>query len=162
MPTSRLDEVDLRILQVLQVDGRATNHDIAASVGLSASPCLRRTKQLEKAGVILRYVALVDADALDLSVTAFVRIRLGVQDDQHLARFEAAIAQFPEVMDCYLMSGEADYQVRVVVRSLKQFENFLRQKLTKISGISEVTTSFALRPIISKTALPMPAGSDPD
>jgi Lrp/AsnC family leucine-responsive transcriptional regulator len=97
----------------------------------------------------------VNADALGLSVTAFVRIRLGVQDDQHLSRFEGAISDFPEVMDCYLMSGEADYQMRVVVKSLKQFEDFLRHKLTKISGISQITTSFALRPIVSRTALPI-------
>jgi Lrp/AsnC family leucine-responsive transcriptional regulator len=155
MPTMALDEVSLRILQALQDDGRATNHDVAQRVGLSASPCLRRTKQLENSGVIQRYVALVNADALGLSVTAFVRIRLGVQDDQHLSRFEGAIADFPEVMDCYLMSGEADYQMRVVVKSLKQFEDFLRQKLTKISGISQITTSFALRPIVSRTALPI-------
>jgi Lrp/AsnC family leucine-responsive transcriptional regulator len=89
-----------------------------------------------------------------LSVTAFVRVRLDQQDDRHLAMFESAVSQFPEVMECYLMTGEADYQLRVLVKSLGAFEDFLRHHLTKVPGVANVTTSFALRPVIYKTALP--------
>lgn len=150
-----LDPIDLRILEELQSNGRITNHELADRVGLSPSPCLRRVRLLEAAGVISRYVGLVDPQALGLTVTAFVRVRLHGQDDRHLATFEAALADFPEVMECYLMTGESDYQLRVLVRSLADFEDFLRQKLTRIEGVSQVTSSFALRPVVYRTALPV-------
>lgn len=154
MPKS-LDKHDRKILACLQRNGRITNQDLAEEVGLSPSPCLRRVRQLEDSNVISDYVALVDPDSLGLSVSAFVRIRLDRQDDRHLDDFEGAIVGFPEVMECYLMSGEADYQLRVLVRSLDEYEQFLRHRLTKLAGISEVTTSFALRPVVYKTALPL-------
>ena len=159
MPNIILDEIDVRILDRLQLDGRITNQALSEDVGLSPSPCLRRVRLLEEAGVISRYVALVEPDEVGLSVNAFVRIRLERQDDSQLSRFESAISQFPEVMECYLMSGEADYQLRVLVRSLGEFEDFLRYKLTRISGVSQVTTSFALRPVVYRTALPVRAGA---
>ncbi|AMK26549.1 AsnC family transcriptional regulator (plasmid) [Sphingobium sp. TKS] len=112
---------------------------------------------LEENGIIAGYVTLVKPEAVGLSVNAFVRIRLDQQDDSHLALFEAAIAAFPEVMECYLMTGEADYQLRVLVGSLGEFEDFLRHKLTRIKGVSQLTTSFALRPVVYRTALPVPA-----
>ena len=154
---SNLDALDRKILEQLQADGRMSNQQLSEEIGLSPSPCLRRLRQLESQGVIQRYVALVDPDAVGLGVTAFVRIRLDQQDDRHLALFEAAVAEFPEVMECYLMTGEADYQLRVLVRSLGEFEDFLRHKLTRIPGVGQVTTSFALRPVVYKTALPIPA-----
>jgi Lrp/AsnC family transcriptional regulator, leucine-responsive regulatory protein len=150
-----LDPIDRRILSQLQADGRMTNNDLASKVGLSPSPCLRRVRQLEADKVITSYVALVDPEKIGLGVTAFVRVRLSHQDDRHLAVFEQAVKGFPEVMECYLMTGEADYQLRVLVRSLEGFEEFLRDRLTRISGVSQVTSSFALRPIIYKTALPL-------
>ena len=150
-----LDEIDQRILVSLQDDGRITNNELADRVGLSPSPCLRRVRQLESNGVISGYVALLNPDALGLGVTAFVRVRLDGQDDRHLAAFEEAVAGLPEVMECYLMTGESDYQLRVLVSSLAEFEDFLRQKLTRIPGLSQVTSSFALRPIVYKTALPV-------
>lgn len=156
MPEIAIDEIDRRILQHLQSDGRMTNQDLSEQVGLSPSPCLRRLKQLEASGVITRYVALVDPDKVGLGVTAFVRVRLDQQDDRHLAAFEEKITGFAEVMECYLMTGEADYQLRVVVGSLGDFEDFLRYRLTRIQGVAQVTTSFALRPIVYKTALPPP------
>ncbi|MET0545008.1 MAG: Lrp/AsnC family transcriptional regulator [Caulobacterales bacterium] len=155
MPSIDLDAADLRILQCLQEDGRITNAELSEKVGLSPSPCLRRVRQLEAAGIIKGYVALVDPNALGLSVTAFIRVRLGRQDDQHLAIFEKAVADMPEVLECYLMTGESDYQLRVVVPSLQEYEDFLRGKLTGIPGLSEVTTSFALRPVAYRTALPL-------
>jgi Lrp/AsnC family leucine-responsive transcriptional regulator len=156
MPNHALNPVDLKILARLQEDGRMTNQYLSEQIGLSPSPCLRRVKLLEESGVIKGYVALVDPAAIGLSVTAFVRIRLDQQDDQHLALFESAIASFPEVMECYLMTGESDYQLRVLVGSLGEFEDFLRRKLTLIKGVSQVTTSFALRPVVYRTALPVP------
>lgn len=150
-----LDAIDLRILSELQQDGRLTNHELANRVGLSPSPCLRRVRTLEAKGIIDRYVALVRPEAAGLGVTAFVRVRLSQQDDRNLEVFEKAISEFPEVMECYLMTGESDYQLRVLVSSLGEFEAFLRHKLTTIQGVSQVTTSFALRPIAYRTALPI-------
>ncbi len=155
MPDS-LDSFDFAILDRLQEDGRISNQDLASAIGLSPSPCLRRTRQLEEAGVIDGYVALVDPAKMGLGVSAFLRIRLSSQDDAHLAKFEKAIAGFPEVMECYLMTGEADYQMRVLVPSLEAYEDFLRHRLTKVSGVAQVTTSFALRPVIYRTKLPQP------
>ncbi len=152
---SNIDQLDRRILTELQADGRMTNQDLSERIGLSPSPCLRRLRQLEADGVIFRYVALVDPATVGLTVTAFIRVRLDRQDDRHLAQFEATIAGFPEVMECYLMTGDCDYQLRVLCESLGAFEDFLRQKLTRIEGISQVTTSFALRPIAYKTSLPL-------
>lgn len=153
MPQPALTEIDLKILERLQSDGRMTNQQLSEEVGLSPSPCLRRVRQLEESGVISGYVALVRPDAVGLGVTAFVRIRLDQQDDNHLTLFEAAISGFPEVMECYLMTGEADYQLRVLVGSLGEFEDFLRHKLTRIRGVSQLTTSFALRPVVYRTAI---------
>ena len=155
MPTYAMDELDLRIIDGLQANGRMTNQELADRVGLSPSPCLRRIKRLEDEGVITSYVALVNPEAVGLSVTAFVRVRLNQQDDRNLQRFETAVSEFPEVMECYLMTGEADYQLRVLVSSLGAFEEFLRHKLTKVEGVAQVTTSFALRPVVYKTALPV-------
>ena len=154
-----IDEFDQKILHALQENGRMTNNDLAEKIGLSPSPCLRRVRQLEAAGVISGYVALVDPSKIGLSVTAFVRVRLDRQDDRHLATFEDAVAEFPEVLECYLMTGEADYQLRVLVESLANYEDFLRHKLTRISGVSEVTTSFTLRPVVYKTAVQVGEGT---
>lgn len=150
-----LDPIDRRILARLQRDGRITNQELAEQVGLSPSPCLRRVRQLEADGMVNGYVALLNPEKLGLNVSAFVRVRLDRQDDRHLATFEQAVTALPEVMECYLMTGESDYQLRVLVGSLAEFEDFLRGKLTPIPGIAQVTTSFALRPIVYKTALPV-------
>lgn len=155
MPRYEIDGIDRKILSELQNDGRMTNQELSEKVGLSPSPCLRRLKQLESDRIITRYVALADPDRLGLGVAAFVRVRLDQQDDRHLTIFEEAVAQFPEVMECYLMTGDADYQLRILVEDLKAFEDFLRFKLTRIEGVSQLTTSFALRPVVYKTALPI-------
>lgn len=150
-----LDRFDRAILTHLQQDGRATNQDVADAIGLSPSPCLRRIRRLEAEGVISGYVALLDPATIGRSITAFIRVRLDRQQDSGLAAFEAAIAACPEVMECYLMTGEADYQVRVLVASMADFEDFMRHRLTTIPGVGQVTSSFALRPIITRTALPL-------
>jgi Lrp/AsnC family leucine-responsive transcriptional regulator len=158
MRSAVLDLIDGKILRELQSDGRISNQELSDRVGLSPSPCLRRLRQLETQGIIQRYVALLDPTKVGLPVSAFVRVRLDGQDDRHLATFEAAISEFPEVMECYLMTGEADYQLRVLVGSLVQFEDFLRHRLTRIQGVSQVTTSFALRPVVYRTELPIETG----
>jgi len=150
-----LDRFDRAILDLLQRDGRATNQDVADAIGLSPSPCLRRIRRLEAEGLISGYVALLDPARVGLEVTAFVRVRLDRQQDRVLEAFETAVTAFPEVMECYLMTGEADYQLRVLVGSLGAFEDFLRHKLTRIEGVGQVTTSFALRPVVTRTALPV-------
>ena len=155
MSEKPIDAIDRKVLLQLQADGRITNQELSERVGLSPSPCLRRLKSLEASGMITGYVALVDPNLVGLKVTAFIRVRLDHQDDRHLALFESKVAEFPEVMECYLMTGDADYQLRVLVEDLGAFEEFLRQKLTRIEGVSQLTTSFALRPVIYKTALPL-------
>ncbi len=155
MQLPQFDTFDRRILTTLQAAGRMTNQELSEKVGLSPSPCLRRVKQLESDGVITRYVALVDPERLGLGVTAFVRVRLDRQDDRHLTLFEEAVAGFPEVMECYLMTGDADYQLRVLVEDIRAFEDFLRHKLTRIAGVSQLTTSFALRPVTYRTDVPV-------
>jgi len=155
MPGQQLDAIDSRILRELQSDGRMTNQELSEKIGLSPSPCLRRLRSLEADRLITGYVALVDPNLVGLKVTAFIRVRLDQQDDRHLTLFETAVSEFAEVMECYLMTGDADYQLRVIVEDLEAFEDFLRHKLTRIKGVSQVTTSFALRPIVYKTALPI-------
>lgn len=155
MLISKLDRIDLRMLAEIQGNGRITNQELSERVGLSPSPCLRRLKQLEQDGVVTGFVALVDPGRVGLGVTAFVRIRLDQQDDRHLTLFEDAVSAIPAVMECYLMTGDADYQLRVVVTDLAAYEEFLRRDLIKIPGVAQVTTSFALRPVVYKTALPI-------
>ena len=132
-----------------------TNQELADAIGLSPSPCLRRTRRLEERGVIDGYVALVDPARMGLGVTAFLRIRLSSQDDASLARFEEAITGFPEVMECYLMTGVADYLVRVVVPDLDAYERFLLDRLTRVPGVTNIRSSFALKQVIYKTELPL-------
>jgi len=155
-PGPKLDAIDRRILHELQNDGRLTNLQLAERIGLSPSPCLRRMKRLEEDGVLSRYVALVDPALVGLEVTVFTRVSLSSQGDAQLTRFEKAAASWPEVMECYLMSGDADYQLRVVVPSLAAYEIFLRQRLTPVPGIAKIQSSFAFRPVIYRTELPIP------
>jgi Lrp/AsnC family leucine-responsive transcriptional regulator len=152
----KLDAIDRRILKALQNEGRLSNTELADRVGLSPSPCLRRVKQLEADGLLTRYVGLVDPEAVGLEVCVFVRVALAHQTGADLDRFEAAVSDWPEVMECYLMSGESDYQLRVLVPSLAAFEVFLRERLTQAEGISKVQSSFAFRPVIYRTELPIP------
>jgi len=155
MPNSDLDEIDLRILSMLQQDGRITNQNLSDAVGLSPSPCLRRLRALEAKGVITGYVALIDPEKVGLPVTAFVRVRLDRQDDRHLAEFEAAVTAFPEVMECYLMTGNRDYLLRVVTADLPSYENFIKTKLTRLDGIASIESSFALSQVKYSIALPV-------
>ncbi|MCG5240294.1 Lrp/AsnC family transcriptional regulator [Azospirillum doebereinerae] len=155
MPKIRLDRIDRRILSLLQEDGRQPNNELAERVGLSPSPCLRRVKALEEAGVIAGYVALVDAGSVDLPVNIFVSVSLDRQVEDRLDAFEAAVMERPEVLECYLMTGDADYLLRVVVPDLASYERFLKDHLTRIPGVANIRSSFALKQVRYRTALPL-------
>ncbi len=156
LPTAmRLDRIDYAILDHLQRDARATSGELAEAAGLSASPAHRRQKLLEEAGIIRRYVALLDQDRVGLAVSVFVSVRLLAQTDEHLAAFETAIAELPEVMECYVMSGASDYLLRVVAPDLGAYEEFLRTRLTRIPGVRGVESAFALKRVVYRTNLPL-------
>jgi Lrp/AsnC family leucine-responsive transcriptional regulator len=150
-----LDEIDRRILTALQHDGRLTNQDLAARVGISPSPCWRRVRALETTGVIKAYAALVDPGAIGLDVSVFTQVSLDRQGEKNLQVFEQAVGAWPEIMECYLMTGDADYLLRVVVPDLAAYEKFLMQKLTRIPGIASIKSSFALRSVKYRTDLPI-------
>jgi Lrp/AsnC family leucine-responsive transcriptional regulator len=151
----RLDRIDYAILDHLQRDARATSGELAEAAGLSASPAHRRQKLLEDAGIIRRYVALLDQDRVGLPVSVFVSVRLQAQTDEHLAAFEKAVAELPEVMECYVMSGASDYLLRVVAPDLGAYEEFLRTRLTRIPGVRGVESAFALKHVVYRTNLPL-------
>ncbi len=152
-----LDTLDLRILAELQQDGSLTNVELARRVHLSPSPCLARVKALEAAGVIERYVALANAKALGLGLNVFINISLKEQSKDKLAAFEQRIAEHDEVMECYLMTGDSDYLIRVAVPDIAALEKFILEQLTPIPGIEKIRSSFALKQVRYKTALPLPA-----
>jgi Lrp/AsnC family leucine-responsive transcriptional regulator len=150
-----LDEIDLNILEHLQNNARIANVELAERVGLSPAPCLRRVRALEQAGVIRRYLALVDQNALNVGVTVFVQVTLDLQVEGRLEIFESAIMNRPEVLECYLMTGDADYLLRVVVPDVPAYERFLRDTLTRIESAAGIKSSFALKQVKYFTGLPL-------
>ncbi len=155
----KLDSIDRRILSVLQERARISNADLAREVGLSPSPCLRRVRELEELGVIRRYATLLDPGAVGLPVSVFVNVTLERQIESALELFEAAVVERPEVMECYLMTGDADYLLRVVVADLAAYERFLVDYLTRVPGIASIKSSFALKQVEYRTALPLDGGA---
>lgn len=153
----QLDAIDLRILAVLQHDSSLTNVELARRVHLSPSPCLTRVRALESAGVIQRCVALADPAALGLGVNVFISISLKDQSRESLAEFERRIGEQDEVMECYLMTGDSDYLIRVVLPDIAALERFILNRLTPIPGIEKIRSSFALKQVRYKTALPLPS-----
>ena len=151
-----LDSTDLRILTELQQDSSLTNIELARRVHLSPSPCLTRVKALEANGVIGRYVALVNPKQLGLNLSVFISISLKEQSKTALAEFEARIAEHDEVMECYLMTGDSDYLIRVAIADITALEKFILEQLTPIPGIEKIRSSFALKQVRYKTALPLP------
>ena len=151
-----LDNTDLRILDQLQRDGSLSNVELAKRVHLSPSPCLARVKALEASGVIDRYVALANAAALGLGLNVFISISLKEQSKAALAEFEQRIAEHDEVMECYLMTGDSDYLIRVAVADIEALEKFIQEQLSPIPGIEKIRSSFALKQVRYKTALPLP------
>jgi Lrp/AsnC family leucine-responsive transcriptional regulator len=155
MPLLSLDRIDHKILDSLQGNARITNVELAQKVGLSPSPCLQRVRQLEKNEVISRYVTLLNPLALGLTVSVFIQVSLEKQVERALEVFEKAIQSRPEVMECYLMTGDADYLLRVVVPDVQSLERFIVNYLSKIPGIASIKSSFALKQVKYKTALPL-------
>jgi Lrp/AsnC family leucine-responsive transcriptional regulator len=154
-PAVALDEIDYRILQQLQERARMSNVELAGKVGLSPAPCLRRVHALEKTGVIRKHVSLVDPNAVNLGVTVFVQISLDLQVEGRLELFERAVLKRPEVLECYLMTGDSDYLLRIVVPDVAAYERFLKDSLTRIEGVAGIKSSFALKQVKYSTALPL-------
>jgi Lrp/AsnC family leucine-responsive transcriptional regulator len=158
-----LDKTDRKILAILQADGRQTNQEVAEKVNLSPSPCLRRIKRLEQAGVIRQYVALLDPDKLGLGLLAYVNVRLEKHGDSQApggtrsprANFAASVASWPEVVACYAMTGEMDYLLRVHVEDMEHFSRFMMETLLRHPAVLDVKSSFALQRIKDTTALPL-------
>ena len=151
------DGTDRRILEVIQENARISNTELADRIGLSPSPCWRRVRALEDTGVIERYVTLVNANAVGLPITVFATVALEKQGESALESFEKAVMERPEVMECNLMTGEFDYLLRVVVPDLVAYERFLMDHLTRIKGIASIKSSFSLKQVSYKTALPLPS-----
>ena len=158
--THNLDAVDRQILTALQDQGRLTNVELADRVGLTPAPCLRRVRALEDAGIIQKYAALVNQHALSLGVTVFAQVTLDKQIKQQLEIFEQAVRKWPEVMDCYLMTGDADYLLRIVLPDVEAYERFLNEALTQVAGVSSIRSSFSLRQAKYSTALPLDLSRD--
>jgi Lrp/AsnC family leucine-responsive transcriptional regulator len=150
-----LDAINLRILAELQEDCSLTNAELADRVGLSPSPCLARVRALDEAGIILRRVALLDPIKLGASVSVFIQVTLEKQTESQLDIFEAAVARFPEVMECYLMTGDSDYLLRVVVADTLALQHFIIDRLSKTRGVANIRSSFALKQVKYKTVLPI-------
>lgn len=149
-----MDKTDRLILAQLQQDASLSNVELSKRVGLSPSPCLARVRALEQAGVIRQYVALADAAKLGLGLNVFINISLRTQSKEALAQFETRISEHDEVMECYLMTGDSDYLIRVVVTDIAALERFILDQLTPIADIEKIRSSFALKQVRYKTALP--------
>jgi Lrp/AsnC family transcriptional regulator, leucine-responsive regulatory protein len=155
MPKRPLDPIDRRILAALQDDAAISNVELAERVGLSPSPCLRRVRALERDGVIRRRVTLLDPAAVGLPVSVFVQVTLERQVEHALDTFERTVLGWPEVLECYLMTGDSDYLLRIVVPDLESYQRFLMQHLTRVPGVASIKSSFALRQVEYRTALPL-------
>jgi len=155
MPDHELDSTDRKILRILQDNAAISNVELARKVGLSPSPCLRRVQRLDELGIIRRRVTLLEPGALGLGVSVFVQVSLEKQADRALRTFEKVILARPEVMECYLMTGDADYLLRVVVPDIPSFERFVLDHLTHISSVARVRSSFALKQVKYTTTLPV-------
>ena len=155
MNQQALDRIDRRIVDALQRDGRLANNELAAQVNLSPSPCLRRVRSLEEAGVIKRYVALVDPAKVGLNMLAYVSVKLEKKGDVPAEDFASAVDTWSEVTECYSMTGDMDYLLRVQVEDLDHFSRFIMGKLLKQSGVADVKSSFALQRVKETTVLPV-------
>ena len=155
LPPLTLDAIDLRILAALQEDASLTNVELAAKAGLSPSPCLARVRALEGSGVIAQRVALLDPLKVGASISVFIQVTLEKQTESVLETFEASVARFPEVMECYLMTGDSDYLLRVVVSDIVALQHFIVDRLSKTHGVANIRSSFALKQVKYKTALPL-------
>ncbi|MBI4998029.1 MAG: Lrp/AsnC family transcriptional regulator [Rhodocyclales bacterium] len=151
-----IDRYDRQILALLQEDGRISNQDLAERIGLSPSPCLRRVRALEEAGFLVGYRALVDPKRLGLSLMALIHISMDQHTPERFDAFESAVSEIPEVLECLLITGQdADYQLKVVVKDMDAYQELLLNRITRIKGVTGVHSSFVLRRVVDKTALPV-------
>ncbi len=155
MKKPRLDSIDLKILEILQANGRITNVELAKQVEISAPPCLRRVRALEEAGFIKGYRARVDANMLGLGVTVFAMVGLESQAEADLQAFEARVSQWPEVLECHMLNGEIDFILKCVATDLESFQEFLTQKLTSAPNVANVRTSLTIRRSKGDVSLPL-------
>jgi Lrp/AsnC family leucine-responsive transcriptional regulator len=154
-----LDRYDRQILAALQEDGRISNQDLADRIGLSPSPCLRRVRALEEAGIIAGYRALLDARKLGLTLVALIHISMDRHTPDRFENFEGEIRSLPEIVECLLITGQdADYQLKAVVRDMDAYQELLLNRITRIPGVTGVHSSFVLRRVVERTALPVSAG----
>ncbi len=152
----KFDRYDRRILEILQTEGRLSNQELADRIGLSPSPCLRRVKSLEEAGVIAAYRAVLEPRKLGMSLMALVYISMDRHTPDRFEHFEDAMRALPQVLECLLITGqEADYQLKVVVRDMDAYQDLLLNRITRVEGVSGVHTSFVLRRVVERTALPI-------
>src|SRR3712207_543262 len=151
----KLDAIDRRILRALQRDGRLQNVELAKQVGLSPSPCLRRVRRLEEAGVIARYAAILDPAKIDLSMTLFARVWLTGQDEETVGPFVAAIQELPQVVECHLMAGDCDFLLRVLVKDLDDYRRFQIEHLGRIEGVRNIKTHIPMQKVQQSTELPV-------
>lgn len=157
MPTD-LDSIDIRILEQLQRNGSMPNNELAERVGLSPAPCWRRVKRLEEAGVIRQRVALLDGEAVGLALTVFASVKLAHHTADAISLFEAAVLEFPEVTECYTVSGGTDFLLRIVTTSMRSYETFLRENILRLPGVSEVQSRFVVTQVKYTTELPVRLG----
>ncbi len=151
----KLDEIDKRILRVLQRDGRIANNDLAREVGLSPSPCLRRVKLLEEAGVIARYVAVLNPAKVGKGLTFFTRIRLDQQDEETLQTFAKEILKLPQVLECYFMLGDYDAMIRVVAADIEDYRRFQSEYLSRIKGVQNLKTDVPSQTVKQTSEMPL-------
>ena len=156
MNTVKLDGIDKRILEEMQLNARMSNLELAEKVGLSATPCARRVKRLEEAGVIDRHVTVLNPQALGLSLTAYISIEMDRHTHDRFSHFEKAVVNMPEVLECSIVTGQsADFLLKVLVRDMQHYESFLLGQLTRIEGVSGVRSSFVLRKILDTRHIPL-------
>ncbi len=152
----KLTKMDIRILDELQNNGRISNLELADKIGLSPSPCLRRVRQLEEAGYIDQYVARLNEKKLDLKLVALIQISMDRHTPERFENFESIVQDFDEVQECYLITGQsADYLLKVIVPDMEHYQDFLLQRLTRIEGVTGVQSSFIMRKVLDRTAVPL-------
>src|SRR5580704_9731475 len=155
MPNTSLDSFDLKILEVLQAEGRLSNVELAGRIGLSPSPCLRRVKRLESEGVIVGYSAKIDRAKTGVGVTVFVAVGLERHREEEAERFSKVVARLPQVISCHAISGEADFLLEIAVADLNQFSEFVLKRLRRIPGVKYMHSSFALETVKAAASLPL-------
>ena len=149
-----MDRTDRQIIRELQANARQTNNELAERIHLSPSPCLRRVRNLEKAGIIQGYTAIVDHEAYGLPISVFASIRIEKHSEENVRAFETAIAGIDEILECYLMAGTSDYMLHIVADSLTSYERFMKTKLHRIPGLASIESNFAIGTIKRRRALP--------